>query len=199
LQIATGDKINLSLGAGNLAVVKVIFLVNLALLSDLQTQVFLVVQSLTGHDGFWNEGVGDISLRQKKQKLNDVQDNADCHELWNPLKRETVPSCSATFLHYPAYSFRHVLIGTCQVDHWATWNGLYQGLKRREFAVNVHRRDKKSALKVILVHFLKNLEYLRHNSVREVVNSHVTFLGLCVKKNGILFTKKMLVVRKTSL
>jgi hypothetical protein len=45
-------KIDGSLGTGELDVTRVIFLVHLAVLSNLQAQVLLVIQGLLRHDGF---------------------------------------------------------------------------------------------------------------------------------------------------
>jgi hypothetical protein len=49
----------------------------------------------------------------------------DRRELGNSLGEETVPSGPVSIFHYPDPTFDlvYVLIGTCQVDHRATWNG----------------------------------------------------------------------------
>ena len=53
LQVSTGTKKNVTLCYGVLAIVRIILLVHLAVLSNMETQVFLVIEDLTGHDDFW--------------------------------------------------------------------------------------------------------------------------------------------------
>jgi hypothetical protein len=86
-----------------------------------------------------------------------------------------------------------------QVFQLSTWHILDQGLQRQKFAIGVHRRDVKSSLEIILVHLLECLENLRNSPVHEIIDSRETDLSTKCQKNGILFTKKISVVRKTSL
>jgi hypothetical protein len=51
----------------------------------------------------------------------------------------------------------HVLVGTGQVEHRSTWNGLKQRLQGREFAVGVHRCDVRTTLEIILINPLNAL------------------------------------------
>jgi hypothetical protein len=76
----------------------------------------------------------------------------------------------------------YVLVGTCQVDHRATWNGFNQGLERREFTIGMHRRDMETTLKIVLEHLLESLEYLRNNSFCEVVDSRESYLATKCKE-----------------
>jgi hypothetical protein len=96
----------------------------------------------------------------------------DRHELGNYFKWEAVPGCPISFLHYPNYPFDlgYVLVGTCQIDHGATWHILNQGLQRRESAVGVHRLDVETTLEIILIHLFKSLEYLRYRAIREMID-----------------------------
>jgi hypothetical protein len=72
----------------------------------------------------------------------------DRHELGDCVKREAVSSCSASLLHYPNSTFDlgYVLIGTCQIDHGATWNRFDQGIERCKFTSSMHRRDVETML-----------------------------------------------------
>jgi hypothetical protein len=67
---------------------------------------------------------------EKNQQFDDIEHNVDCQEPQDPLKWEAVHCCSASFLHYPDYSFNfgYVLIGTHQVYQWSNWHRLNQRL-----------------------------------------------------------------------
>jgi hypothetical protein len=95
-----------------------------------------------------------------------------CHELGNSFKWEAVPSCPTSLLHYPnsPFDFGYVLIGTCQIDHGATWHRLNQGLEGRDFSVSVHRLDVETTLEIILIHLFKSLEYLRYRAIRIMID-----------------------------
>jgi hypothetical protein len=65
-----------------------------------------------------------------------------------------------------------VLIGTCQIDHGATWHIINQGLERRELAIGVHRLDVETMVGKILIHLFKSLEYMRYRVIREMIDCH---------------------------
>jgi hypothetical protein len=102
----------------------------------------------------------------------------DRHELGNCFKREAVPVFPTSFLHYPnsTLDIGYVLIGTCQIDHGATWQRLNQGLERREFAIGVHRLDVETTLEIILIHLFESLEYLRYRAIREMIDCCEAYL-----------------------
>jgi hypothetical protein len=83
----------------------------------------------------------------------------DHHELEDLLECETVTSGPALLLHYPdpKFDIRYVLVGTCQVDHMANWNGFNEGLEIHKFTVGMHHRDMETTLEIVLVHLLKAL------------------------------------------
>jgi hypothetical protein len=173
LQISTWSKRDGSLGASELAVTRMVFLMNLAILPDLQTQMLLVIECLTRHYSLGTQSFRYYALCSKKiQKLDHIQHNVDRHDLGDPLKWKDVLSGLKAFLHYPdsTLDLGHVLIGTGQVDHGSTWNRLDQRLQGREFAVGVHHCDMKTTLEIILVNLLEILDYLRHHAVREVID-----------------------------
>ena len=68
LQVSTGPKRNGALCYGVLAVARSIFLVHLKLLSNLETQVFFVIEDLTRHDGFWAQSIRNSTLRWEEIK-----------------------------------------------------------------------------------------------------------------------------------
>jgi hypothetical protein len=124
----------------------------------------------------------------------------DHHELRNSFIWEAVPSCPTLLLHYQnsLFDLRYVLIGTCQIDHGATWQRLNQGLERRKFAIGVHRLDVETMVEIILIDLFKSLEYLRYRAIREMIDCREADFRLSVKKKIILLTKKISVVKNTS-
>jgi hypothetical protein len=96
----------------------------------------------------------------------------DRHELGNSFIWEAVPSCSTSLLHYPnsPFDLGYVLIGTCQIDHGATWHRLNQRLERSTFAVGVHHLDVEIMLEIILIHLFESLEYLQYRAIREMID-----------------------------
>jgi hypothetical protein len=109
---------------------------------------------------------------KKNQKLDHIEHNVDRHDLGDPLKWKAVPSGPTAFPHYPdsTLDLGQVLFGTGQVDHGSTWNRLNQRLQGVEFAVGVHHCDVKTTLEIIQVNLLESLEYMRHCTVREVID-----------------------------
>jgi hypothetical protein len=57
-----------------------IFLVQLTVLSNLETQVFLVVKSLSRHNGLWAESVGNSSLHWEEIELLDSIEHNVYHQ-----------------------------------------------------------------------------------------------------------------------
>jgi hypothetical protein len=103
-------------------------------------------------------------------------------------------SFPASLFHYPDPTLdpRYVLVGTCQIDHMATWNGFNQGLERCEFTIGMYCRDMETTLKKSL-----NICGTVLSARWLTVVKHI--LRLSVKKTGIFFMNKMLVVINTSL
>jgi hypothetical protein len=57
---------------------------HLAILADLEAQVFLVIKRLASEDGFGAERVGNSSLhREEVEQLYDVNDNVDRQKFGN--------------------------------------------------------------------------------------------------------------------
>jgi hypothetical protein len=82
-------------------------------------------------------------LIEKYQQLDGIEYSMDRHELVDCVKRKTVPIATASIFHYPdpAFDLGYVLVGTCQVDHRATWHGFNQGIERCEFTIGMYCRD----------------------------------------------------------
>jgi hypothetical protein len=60
-----------------------IFLVHLTVLSNLETQVFPVVESLSRHDGLWAESVrNDSFCWEEIEHLDSIEHNVYHQELW---------------------------------------------------------------------------------------------------------------------
>ena len=68
LQVSTGPKRNGALCSGVLDVASSILLMHLTVLSDLETQVFFVIEDLTRHDGFWAQSIRNTTLRWEEIK-----------------------------------------------------------------------------------------------------------------------------------
>jgi hypothetical protein len=93
-----------------------------------------------------------------------------------------------------------MFITASQVSHWATWHRLNQSCEGCKFPIPMHRCDAKATMEVVLVYLLECFEYLQHSLVRKVVYCREANLATHnVKKKGILLTKKMSTVKKTSL
>ncbi len=60
--LPAGAKTNGSPDPWRLSVPWCIFFMDLAVVSDLKTEMLLVVERLAGHDGFWADGVRNPSL-----------------------------------------------------------------------------------------------------------------------------------------
>jgi hypothetical protein len=70
-----------------LTIARGIFLVHLTVLSNLETQVFLVVESLSRHDGLWAQSVRNPSLRWEEiEHLDGIEHNVYHQELWDTLE-----------------------------------------------------------------------------------------------------------------
>jgi hypothetical protein len=86
LEITTGSKQNGTLSSWTLTIAPGIFLVHLTVLSHLETQVFLVVKSLSRH-GLWVESVGNSSFRWEEiEHLDSIKHNVYHQELWDTLE-----------------------------------------------------------------------------------------------------------------
>jgi hypothetical protein len=176
--------------------------VNLVILTDLQTQMLLVIECFTRHNILGTQSFRYSVLGSKKvQTFYHIEHNLYFYDLGYVLKWKSVPGGPTAFLHYPntTIDLRHVLISTGQVDHRSTWNRLNQKLQGYEFSISVHHCDVKNILEIILIHLLESLEYLRHRTVRKVIDRCERDLALSIKKNGFLLTKNISVVRNTSL
>ncbi len=76
LKITTGSKQNGTLSSWTLTIVLGIFLMHLTVLSNLEAQVFLVVESLSSHNGLWAEHVGNSSLHWEEiEHLDSIEHN----------------------------------------------------------------------------------------------------------------------------
>jgi hypothetical protein len=54
---------------------------------NLETQVFLVVESLSRYDGLWAESVGNSSFRWEEiEHLDGIEHNVYHQELWDMLE-----------------------------------------------------------------------------------------------------------------
>ena len=62
LQVSTGPNQNGAFCSGVLAVARSILLMHLTVLSDLETQVFFVIEDLTRHDGFWAQSIRNSTI-----------------------------------------------------------------------------------------------------------------------------------------
>jgi hypothetical protein len=111
-------------------------------------------------------------VEKKINQFDHIEHNVDRHELENCFKWEAVPGCPTSFLHYPnsPLDLGYVRIGTCQIDHEATWHRLNQGLERRKLAVGVHGLDVETTLEIILIHLFESLEYLRYRAIIEMID-----------------------------
>ena len=120
--------------------------------------MFLVVKSLTRHDGFQAESVGNSSLRREEfEQFDSVEHNMDRQEFWDPLKWKAVSGSPAPLLHHPdsAFDFRDMLVAAGQVEHWTAWQGLDQSLEGPEFPVRMHHCDAETAMALVLVYLLE--------------------------------------------
>ena len=68
LQVSSGPKRNGAFCSRVLAVAKIISLMHLTVLSDLEAQVFFVIKDLTRHDGFWPQSIRNSTLRWEEIK-----------------------------------------------------------------------------------------------------------------------------------
>ena len=97
---------------------------HLTVLSNLYTQVFLLVEGLTVHDCFGAQSFRHSTLRREEiEKLHGMYHNVNRQELCNSLKWKAMSICSKHFLHHPDSTFdlRDMLVGFCQVNHGTTW------------------------------------------------------------------------------
>ena len=128
----------------------------------------LIVQGLSGHEGFRTESVRYSSFRREEiQQLDGMEHNVYRQEFRHPLKRKAVSSSSAPFLYHPdsTFDFRDMLVAASQVNHRATRHRLDQSSKGFEFPVRMHRCDAEATMEIILVYLLENFEYLRDSPV----------------------------------
>jgi hypothetical protein len=119
------------------------------------------------------------------KQFDHIEHNVDRHELGNSFIWDAVPSCPTSLLHYQnsPFDLGYVIIGTCQIDHGATWNRLNQGLERREFSVSMQHLDVETTVEIILIHLFKSLEYLRYREIREMIDCReADFTTECHKK-----------------
>ena len=169
MQVSTWSKGNRALGSCTLTVAWFLLLVHLAVLTNLQAQMLLVIEGLARHDSLGAESVGDSSLRWEEiQELDDIEHNVNRQQLWDSLEWKAVSTRSAPFLHNSnsSFDFRHVFVRACQVDRRATWEGRDKSFEWLEFAVRMHRRDAKATLEIVLVDLLECLEYFWNRAVR---------------------------------
>ena len=76
----------------------------LKVLSDMETQMFLVIEDLTGHDGFWTQIVRNPALRWEEiEQFHCLEHNVYSKYLGNLLKWKAMSSCSTPFLHHPYF------------------------------------------------------------------------------------------------
>jgi hypothetical protein len=138
---------------------------------------------------------------KKIKQFDHIEHNVDHHELGNCFKWEAVPGCPTSILHYPnsPFDIGYVLVGTCQIDHGATWHRLNQGLERQKIVVGVHRLDVKTTLEIILIHLFERFEYLRYRAIREMINCCEADLTTECQEERNLVDKEDYVVYNTSL
>ena len=88
LQVSTWSKGNRSSGPCDLAVARKIFLVNLAVLPDLEAQVLLVLENLARHYRLGANTVRYSSFcwEEIKHPADTVEHNLYSQKLWNPLE-----------------------------------------------------------------------------------------------------------------
>ena len=154
-------------------------------------QVFLVVEHLTRHNGFWTESIQNSSLRREEiEQFDGVEYNVYCQEFRHPLKRKAVSSSLAPFLYHPdsTFDFRDMLIAASQVNHRATRHRLDQSSKGFKFPIRMHRCDAEATMEIILVYLLERFEEdLRDSSVRKMVHrGEAYFLTQCQKERNLV-------------
>ena len=123
LQVSIGTKRNGALCYGVLDISRSILLMHLTVFSNLETQVFLVINDLNGHYGFWTQSVINSALRWEEiEQFYCLEQNVYCQYLGNALKCKAMPSCLTPFLHHPnfAFDFGDMVVGACQINHGTT-------------------------------------------------------------------------------
>jgi hypothetical protein len=114
--------------------------------------------------------------------------------LGDPVERKTMPGGSATLFNHSdvAFDLRDVFVGARKIENRTAWHGIHQRFEGCEFRVGMHSGDTKTAMEIVLEDLLERFENLWDNSVKQI-------LRLSVRKKGILLTKNISAVKKTSL
>jgi hypothetical protein len=70
-----------------LTIAQGIFLEHLTALYNLETQVYLVVESLSRHKGLWAESAGNSSFHwEEVEHLDSIENKVNHQELWDTLE-----------------------------------------------------------------------------------------------------------------
>ena len=134
---------------------------NLTTLSDWQAQVLLAIKNLAGHNSLGAEVFRHSSPRgEEVEHLDAIQDNVNCQQLRNLLKRKVMSTRSTPFLHHPNSSLdlRDVLVSTSQIDHRSIGHRLNQNLQGRELATDVESSNVETLLKITLMCLFEGLK-----------------------------------------
>ena len=104
---------------------------NLAILSNLETQMLLAVWSLSWHDGLWADSVQIAAFcREMIQQFDGMENNMNHQKLGDPVERKTVSRGPASFLDNSDSSLYlgDMFISTGQIDPGSVWHRLYNSL-----------------------------------------------------------------------
>ena len=96
---------------------------HLTVFSDLETQVFFVIDDLTGNYGFWAQSVRNPTLSWEEiDQFYCLEHNVYSQYLGDSLKWKATSSCLTPFLNHPNFLFylRDMLVGTCHINHGTT-------------------------------------------------------------------------------
>ena len=146
---------------------------DLAVGSNLEFEMLLVVERLASHDGLWTDGVQDTSLYwEVVQHLHGTKHNVDQQKLWDPVEGKAVSDSPTPFLDHldSILDLGDVFACACQVDSRATWYSLYHSLHWRKLSIGVYRRDSEALIEVELVDLLESFEDALDLPISQVVH-----------------------------